>query len=243
MGEFTIAHMYPDLMNLYGDSGNLICLQKRIEWSGHICKIVNIRPNQNIDYKGIDMIFIGGGSDREQRIVCQDLLKDRENFSQAIETGVPVLCICGAYQLLGTTYRSIDGQLIKGLGLLDFYTIGNPERLIGNILIETQILGETVSVVGFENHCGRTYFEDPGLQPFGKVVKGYGNNGEDSTEGIRYKNLVGTYLHGPLLPKNPAIADFFIKTMAARKEITIEKVLDDHLEIFAHNQIKERLLR
>lgn len=242
MAEFTIAHMYPELMNLYADSGNLICLQRRIEWYGYTCKIKNITLNQDFDYNSIDMIFIGGGSDREQRLVCQDLLKDRDKLASAIEEGVPVLCICGAYQLLGTTYRSSDGRLLNGLGLLDFYTIGNPKRLIGNISTETQAFGVTVSVVGFENHCGRTYFDDPQLQPFATVVKGYGNNGEDKTEGVRYKNLIGTYLHGPLLPKNPIIADSFIKTMAARKGIIIEKVLDDHLEIFAHNQIKVKLM-
>ncbi len=243
MTEFTIAHMYPDLMNLYGDRGNLICLKKRIEWYGYKCTIKIIRMGQSLDYSNIDMVFIGGGSDREQALVCHDLIKKKDDLMVAIESGLPMLCICGAYQLLGKAYLSHDERLLNGLGLLDFYTRGEQKRLIGNVVINSEIYGQNVSVVGFENHSGRTYFDDQRLKPFGKVIKGYGNNGEDNTEGIAYNNLIGTYLHGPLLPKNPAITDYFIKTMADRKGLTIENRLDDYIENFAQEQVKNKILK
>ncbi|MBC7076115.1 MAG: glutamine amidotransferase [Syntrophomonadaceae bacterium] len=242
MADFTIAHMYPDLLNLYGDRGNLLCLQKRLEWYGHGCVIKDISLGENLDYTGIDMIFMGGGSDREQGLVYQDLADKADRLKAEIRAGLPVLCICGAYQLLGMYYRSHDGKIMQGLGFFNFYTQGKKRRLIGNILVQSTVAGRPVTVVGFENHGGRTYFQDDGLQPFGKVIKGYGNNGEDGTEGVTYKNLVGTYLHGPLLPKNPAVADFFIQAMCSRKGVTNDKTLDDSIENFAHEQVKEKLL-
>jgi len=242
MAEFIIAHMYPDLMNLYGDRGNLLCLKRRLEWYGHQCVIKDICLNNELDYQSIDMLFIGGGSDREQGIVYQDLIRKAERLYKEIDNGLPVLCICGAYQLLGKSYTGVEGEVMQGLGFFDFYTQGSKNRLVGNILINSNITGEEISVVGFENHAGRTYFKDKGLKPLGHVVKGHGNNGEDRSEGISYKKLIGTYLHGPLLPKNPAIADFFIKAMAERKGITINKVLDDTMENFAHEQVKYQIL-
>jgi len=242
MAEFIIAHMYPDLMNLYGDRGNLMCLKKRLEWYGHNCTIKNIGLGEILNYRDIDMVFMGGGSDREQGLVYQDLIKKTDSLMAEIESGLPVLCICGAYQLLGTRYLSHDGKLMHGLGFFNFYTRGEKDRLIGNIIISSEVPGRTVNVVGFENHGGRTYFEDSWLKPFGKVIKGHGNNGEDKTEGIAYKKLIGTYLHGPLLPKNPEIADYFIQSMADRKGIEIKKELDDYIENFAHGQVEKKLL-
>lgn len=241
MAEFIIAHMYPDLMNLYGDRGNLLCLKKRLQWYGHQCAISDISLNSELDYQNIDMFFMGGGSDREQGLVYRDLLSKAERLQQEINNGLPVLCICGAYQLLGKSYIGAEGEIMDGLGFFDFYTRGSKDRLIGNIVINSTITGEEVSVVGFENHGGRTYFEDNDLEPFGRVVKGYGNNGEDKCEGICFKNLIGTYMHGPLLPKNPVIADFFIQAMAKRKGITINNILDDEIENFAHNQVKNQI--
>jgi len=242
MAEFHIAHMYPDLMNLYGDRGNLICLQRRLQWYGHQCDITDISLNSSLDYRNLDMIFMGGGSDREQGLVYQDLCTKAALLLQEIDNGLPVLFICGAYQLLGGSYIGADGEVMKGLGFFDFHTQGSKDRLIGNVLINVTIGDEEKSVVGFENHGGRTYFDDTSLQPFGQVVKGFGNNGQDRQEGIRYKNLIGTYLHGPLLPKNPAIADFYIQAMAQRKGILINTNLDDTIENFAHNQVKDQII-
>jgi CobQ-like glutamine amidotransferase family enzyme len=240
---FSIAHMYPALMNLYGDRGNLICLVKRIQWYGYRCIIKDFSIGSNLDYDNIDMIFMGGGSDREQGLVYHDLLSKAKRLQLEIENGLPVLCICGAYQLLGKSYIGSNGNIMKGLGFFDFYTQGSKDRLIGDIVLNSNITGENRSIVGFENHGGRTYFRDKHIQPFGQVVKGYGNNGKDGSEGLRYNNLVGTYLHGPLLPKNPHIADFFIHNMAKRKGINISISLDDAVERFAHKQVKDRILK
>lgn len=241
MNNFVIAHMYPDLLNLYGDRGNLLCLQRRIEWRGHNCEIRNINLQESIDYSEIDMLFMGGGSDREQNLVYNDLLCKADKLWNHIENGLPVLCICGAYQLLGQYYQAIDGSMMEGLGFFKLYTIGNRNRLIGNVLIQSNIEGGG-TVVGFENHGGRTHFEDKELENFGTVLKGHGNNGEDKGEGIRYKNLIGTYLHGPLLPKNPQVADFFIQKMAERRNIRMDIPLNDNIETFAHQQVVNKIL-
>jgi len=242
MAQFTIAHLYPDLMNLYGDRGNLICLQRRMEWYGHQLAIESLSLRNDMNFSSYDMVFMGGGSDREQGLVYQDLLQKGGLLLDQIEAGLPVLCICGAYQLLGLSYLAADGQAMDGLKFFNFRTVAGHPRLIGNVLIEANFGGQPTSVVGFENHGGRTIFEDNKLQPLGRVIKGFGNNGQDGKEGLFYKNLVGTYLHGPLLPKNPAVADFFISTMAWRKGIDIGDKLEDNIEQFAHNQVKNRLL-
>ena len=187
------------------------------------------------------MIFMGGGSDREQGLVYNDLLVKADKLMQEIEDGLPALCVCGAYQLLGNYYKSHDGSILNGLGFFDLHTEGRKNRLIGNIVIESDINGQKFSVVGFENHGGRTYLNDQKLSPFGTVIKGHGNNGEDGSEGLWYKNLIGTYLHGPLLPKNPHIADFLIRAMADRKGVVIKNTLDDSFERFAHQQVIEKM--
>ena len=234
--------MYPDLMNLYGDRGNLICLQKRMQWYGLDCNIKNIHLEDKLDFNQIDMLFMGGGSDREQGLVYNDLIKKADQLMQHINDGLPMLCICGAYQLLGTYYQSHDGQVMEGLGFFPFYTVGKKDRLIGNILLESEFNGHKSTVVGFENHGGRTYFDDQNLQALGTVTKGHGNNGEDKTEGICFQNLIGTYLHGPLLPKNPLLADFFIQAMTQRKGIELDTVLDDSIENIAHEQVRKKIL-
>jgi len=242
MATFCIAHLYPDLMNLYGDRGNLICLQKRLQWYGHDCLVQPVNLNSEVDYSTFDMIFMGGGSDREQGLVYRDLLRRADQLWKQLDAGLPALFICGAYQLLGTHYESADGKQLKGLGFFNLCTRSEKERLIGNIVLACRINQQIITVVGFENHGGRTYLEDKSLEPFGMVLAGFGNNGEDGQEGVRYKNLIGTYLHGPLLPKNPAVADYFIHMMADRKGIEITGTLNDRLEDFAHQQIKRRIL-
>jgi len=240
--KLKIAHMYPDLMNLYGDRGNLICLQKRMQWYGLDCNIKSIHLEDKLDFNQIDMLFMGGGSDREQGLVYNDLIKKADQLMQHINDGLPMLCICGAYQLLGTYYQSHDGQVMEGLGFFPFYTVGKKDRLIGNILLESEFNGHKSTVVGFENHGGRTYFDDQNLQALGTVTKGHGNNGEDKTEGICFQNLIGTYLHGPLLPKNPLLADFFIQAMTQRKGIELDTVLDDSIENIAHEQVRKKII-
>lgn len=242
MKKYTIAHMYPDLMNLYGDRGNLICLQKRMEWYGLDCEIKSIHLHDKLDFNQIDMLFMGGGSDREQGLVYHDLIQKSDQLMEQINQGLPMLCICGAYQLLGAYYKSHEGETMDGLGFFPFYTVGKPGRLIGNILIESEINGQKTTVVGFENHGGRTYFDDTSLQGLGKVIKGYGNNGEDKNEGMQFKNLLGTYLHGPLLPKNPVLADFFIKAMTDRRGEKVTGTLDDTIEKIAHEQVKQKII-
>lgn len=242
MAKFRIAHLYPDLMNLYGDRGNLICLQRRLQWYGHECSIEPISLKSDLNYQRADMIFMGGGSDREQGLVYQDLLRQKERLWTEIDRGLPALCICGAYQLLGQYYESFDGQRLKGLGFFKLYTRGEKDRLIGNVVIAASLEDEIKTIVGFENHGGRTYLEDEAVQPFGSVLAGFGNNGGDGSEGMRFRNLIGTYLHGPLLPKNPAVADFFIHAMARRKGVELSITLNDRLEDFAHQQVKRLIM-
>lgn len=245
-GKFTpaikIAHMYPDLLNLYGDRGNVRCLQKRLQWRGFTAVIEPVYLKDKRPPGEFDMIFLGGGSDREQNIIYQDLLGKANHLWDAIEKGLPVLAICGGYQLLGQYYRAINGDEMKGLGYFDFYTRSEPGRLIGNIIIEMQLQGQAQSVVGFENHGGRTYFNDSSLQALGRVLKGSGNNGRDGGEGLHYRNLLGTYLHGPLLPKNPAVADYLIRAILERRGENHLMELDNELEARAHDQACRRTM-
>ncbi|MDD3853661.1 MAG: glutamine amidotransferase [Syntrophomonadaceae bacterium] len=242
MADFIIAHLYPELMNLYGDRGNIICLQKRLEWRGYNSYIEAISPGCQIEFNQYDMIFMGAGSDREQKLVVNELVHNCSDLKLEIEQGLPALFVGGAYQLLGKYYESSDGVQMPGLNLLDFYTQREQNRLIGNIVLAASLHGQPFTVAGFENHAGRTYLEDKEIKALGRVISGFGNNGEDEQEGIWYKNLIATYLHGPLLPKNPILADYFIEVMMNRKGITFASRLDDHIENFAHEQIKKKVL-
>ncbi len=232
--KINIAHFYPELLNLYGDKGNIISLVKRCQWRGIEAEVRNYSLEDDIDFSNIDIVFIGGGSDREQLIVCKKLVNIKDDIKEYVESNGVLLGICGGYQLLGKYYQLHEDK-IDGLELLDIYTIQKPGRLIGNVVIET----EFGKVVGFENHGGRTYIEDKDIKPFGKVIYGHGNNGEDKFEGVIYKNVIGTYLHGPLLPKNPKLTDEIIKRALEKKYN--EKIelspLDDTEEIRAHQFI------
>lgn len=234
--SLNILWLYPDLMSTYGDRGNIIVLTKRCQWRGIG---VNIIEN-NIEKA--DLIFMGGAQDRQQKLVSRDLFsKKGEILRQKIEQGVPGLFICGAYQFLGHYYLPATGAKIPGLSIFDVYTrhFGlEKARAIGNIVVDWN----GVKLVGFENHGGRTYLGKK-VQPFAKVIKGQGNNGEDKTEGAVYKNAYGTYLHGPILPKNPEFADFLIqKAMEVKykKEIKLTK-LDDSLEHQAKTSLLEKI--
>lgn len=244
--KLRICHLYPDLLDLYGDRGNIRVLQARSNWRGIEAEVEQVSLGDPLDFKSFDILFIGGGSDREQNILVEDLMKRKNEFQAAIEDGLVVLTICGGFQLLGEYYQTAEGEKIPGLGILDLWTIAGAKRLIGNIVVDVKdgdlSSGAIKTLVGFENHSGKTYLGSP-LQPLGKVLQGNGNNGEDRGEGVRYKNVFGTYLHGPLLPKNPHLADLLL-TLALKRRGYSEALskLDDTLEENAHRVVVDRIL-
>jgi CobQ-like glutamine amidotransferase family enzyme len=227
MIKLTLCHLYPELLNLYGDTGNILTLVKRCQWRGINLDIVNYNVGDKGDFKDVDIFFIGGGADSDQIIAGHDMKNIKPELKDAVEEGKALLAICGGYQLLGHYYQNKD-DTAYGLGLLDFYTEPGDSYFVGNIVVRTH----DYHLVGFENHTGRTWLN--GLKPLGYVVSGFGNNGEDQTEGLRYKNVIGTYLHGPLLPKNPKLCDEII-SIALKNKYNIESLeeLDDSLEIKA----------
>ena len=232
-----IAHLYPDLLNLYGDRGNIMCLQYRCQQRGIQVTVDEISVGDSFDHTKYDLLFIGGGQDFEQEVLLEDLHRGKdEEIRRAVADGTVVLAICGGYQMLGKYYRTYTGERLDYIGAVDFYTVGEKERLIGNYAFDT----EFGRVIGFENHSGRTYLGE-GVAPLGKMVSGYGNNGQDGTEGVHYKNTFCTYSHGPVLPKNPALADKLIETAMRRGDpgFTLTP-LDDSAEDFARDQV-ERL--
>ncbi len=239
--RIRIGHLYPELLNLYGDTGNILTLKNRLLWRGIEAEVETIGKDSMIDFKNLDIVFLGGGSDREQLIVCHLLEQQKESLSEYVESGGVLVAVCGGYQLLGKTYP-LDGQPVKGLGILDIETEVNDERLIGNVVICSGLLSENELIVGFENHAGRTRLGS--CEPFGKVLTGYGNNGEDDTCGAVYKNVLGTYLHGPLLPKNPALADYLLEKALLRKYGEAELLpLEDQAEKEAHQYAVKRFLK
>jgi Predicted glutamine amidotransferase len=233
--ELNIFHMYPDILNLYGDIGNVISLKRRCEWRGITANIINFSLNDEHDLNEGDIFFIGGGSDRGQNIVYSDFLRYKDQFKEIIGKGAVVLAICGGYQLLGKKYIDNHGKEVQGLGVFEYSTVNEEGRLIGNIIIENELGLIPKTIVGFENHGGRTYSNYKSL---GLVKKGYGNNGKDGKEGIIYKNCIGTYLHGPLLPKNPHLADYLIlKALEQKYKINALESLNDDFEYLAHNKV------
>jgi len=246
--QVKIGWLYPDLMSTYGDRGNIIALTYRIQKRGIKSTIIKISLSEPGDLiKKVDLLFMGGAQDKQQEIVNLDLLKNKGKFLfETIERGVPGLYVCGAYQFLGKYYQAADGEKILGLGIFDVYTI-NPgvssPRLIGNIAAKTNITGSEIILVGFENHGGRTYLSNPN-NALAKVIRGYGNNGNDLTEGYVYKNSIGTYLHGPILPKNPSLADFLIRQALKKKykkEVSLPKI-DDSLEDEAKDIVLKKIM-
>jgi len=247
--KLTICHLYPDLLDLYGDRGNILTLAARCRWRGIEPVIQRASLGEDLDFMGMDILFIGGGSDREQGLLVQDLLRREDELRKSIENGLVVLSICGGYQMLGKYYQMTSGERIDGLGILDVWTVAGAKRLIGNVVVELdeKILSldssELRTLVGFENHSGKTHLGE-GVSPLGKVLFGQGNNGEDSGEGVRYLNVFGTYLHGPLLPKNPHFADLLLELAILRRESDARlMVLDDRLEELAHKAMVKRLLK
>jgi len=225
MIKIHIVHIYPDEMNTYGDRGNLLTLQKRAEWHGltpvvHYYHIGDKLPGE------VDIVLGGGGQDAAQADIMADILTIGDQLHALVSKGVPMLMVCGTYQLFGNRFITHDRQELQGIGVFDVETIGGTKRLIGNAAVETADFG---TLYGFENHSGRTYLKN-GQQSFGTILRGNGNNGEDHTEGARTNNAIGTYLHGPLLPNNPALADELLSLALKNKGVNPElSMLDDTL--------------
>lgn len=237
--EINIVHLYPDLLNLYGDKGNIACFKKRLEWRGIKANVTECtNQNNSLDTDSADIIFVGGGSDREQEIVCNLLLEKKVELTEYVEGGGVLVAVCGGYQLLGKYYKT-DSAKIEGLGILDIYTDAGDARLISNVVLENDMF--TQPIVGFENHAGRTYIGDH--TPLGKVKFGNGNTGDSGYEGVIYKNVIATYLHGPLLPKNPQLCDYILGCALKRKYADFEGFsgqLFDELEDLANEYISKK---
>ena len=240
--ELKICHMYPDVLNLYGDGGNIICMKKRLNWRGIEASVTKLPIGERASLADFDIVFIGGGQDFEQEVLLDDLHrgKDREIIS-AIDDGVVFLTICGGYQMMGSYYETYDGKRCDFIGAVDLCTVGSKQRMIGNYKFRcVDDTGGSV-VVGFENHSGKTYL-GADAKPLGQVLAGFGNNGEDGTEGVRHKNLFGCYCHGPMLPKNPAFCDMLLQTALERRygAVTLDP-LDDRAELAAHDEMCAKL--
>jgi hypothetical protein len=216
--KLHICHLYYDILNLYGDNGNIRTMQKRLAWRGIDSQITQLSFGEVNREDQYDIIFIGGGQDFEQEILVKDLFQYKADWlKEEIEKGTVILGICGGYQMLGKYYEAADGTKVDFLGGIDVYTTASDKRMIGNFIYEHESdAGETYRIVGFENHNGQTWLGES-VKPLGKIIKGYGNNGEDGTEGARYKNVFATYSHGPLLPKNARIADELLEIAYQRK--------------------------
>jgi CobQ-like glutamine amidotransferase family enzyme len=239
--ELNICHLYPDLLNVYGDLGNILILKHRASKRGIDVNIFNVSLRDHFDSSKYDIVFFGGGQDYEQSIVSDDLTETKKfAVTEYIQSSKVFLAICGGYQLLGKYYTTPDGEKLDGLGILDIYTEGGNKRFIGNTVIFNEKYNETY--VGFENHSGRTYIGN--LQPLGKVLAGYGNNGEDGYEGCIYKNTYCTYFHGSLLSKNPELADRLIETaLRIKNPDYVLPPLDSNIEIKAKEFIINRETR
>ncbi|HNW26783.1 MAG TPA: hypothetical protein PLG15_02195 [Candidatus Gastranaerophilaceae bacterium] len=232
--KISIAHLYPKLLNIYGDFGNVLTLKNRCEWRGIEVELTQVNIGDKIDPEKFDIYFIGGGQDKQQVEVSRELQFQKDALHFAMNEGAVFLGICGGYQLFGHYYQPHNGARLLGLGLLDAYTVAGNKRFIGNVTAKTDyVIPKTL--VGFENHSGLTYIQGE-TKPLAIVEIGAGNNNKDKTEGARFKNVFGTYLHGSFLPKNPHFADYLIKLALEKRyknPVDLEK-LDDELELKAH---------
>ncbi|HEX6701443.1 MAG TPA: hypothetical protein VF101_12005 [Gaiellaceae bacterium] len=236
--RIRVGHLYPDYLNIYADRGNMAVLERRAAWRGHELTIEAVGMGDAIRPDAYDLLYVGGGQDREQILVARDLAEKASQVVEAHAGGVAVLAVCGGYQLLGRGYRGFHGEDMPGVGLFPLETVAGDRRLIGDVLLECELSpGERRTVAGFENHAGRTRL-DPGAVPLGRVVAGFGNDGESGFEGCRLGRAIGTYLHGPLLPRNPRLADWLLAQALAHARGTDETEpltpLDDVLEAEAH---------
>jgi lipid II isoglutaminyl synthase (glutamine-hydrolysing) len=240
--KISICHLYPEQLNLYGDRGNILALRKRCEWRGIEASVQPVGIGEVFDASGYDIIFLGGGQDYEQGLIKDDLIHAKgDAIRAAVDAGVVFLCICGGYQMMGAYYIDQRGNRLECLGAIPVRTETGSARLIGNIVCESDelaALGRDPVLVGFENHSGRTYLGE-GMRPLATVRKGFGNNGEDGTEGARYRNVYCTYMHGSFLPKNPAMADEILSNALKRKYASFVSLdeLEDNFENTARSII------
>lgn len=247
--KLVICHLYASSMNIYGDRGNVIALAKRARWRGIDVEVRELNVGQRGDFRDVGVLFFGGGQDKEQFAVSEDLQGDTgKRLIEAVESGAGLLAICGGYQLLGEFFKTGTGETLPGISLFDAYTVAGEKRFIGDTVVECE-LGDEMrnpplgprTLVGFENHSGKTYLRN-GCLPLGKMVVGFGNNGEDGFEGAVYKGGIGSYLHGSLLPKNPWLTDHLIRVGLSRTEAGVHlPPLDDGAEERAHEAVIERI--
>jgi CobQ-like glutamine amidotransferase family enzyme len=234
--KIRVGHLYPSYLNIYADRGNIAVLARRAAWRGHELEVAAIGMNDPVEPGAHDLYYIGGGQDREQALVARDLA-GKEGLVEAVEDGAAMLAVCGGYQLLGRFYRERSGAELPGIGLLPLHTVAGERRMIGDVLLECELVpGRRRTLAGFENHAGRTILED-GAEPLGRVVAGFGNDGESGFEGCRAGRAIGTYLHGPLLPRNPWLADWLLAEALAHRtggEVAQLDPLADALEAEAH---------
>jgi CobQ-like glutamine amidotransferase family enzyme len=234
--RILVGHLYPDYLNIYADRGNIAVLRSRAAWREVELQVEEIGPGDDVRAGVYDLLYIGGGQDREQALIAPDLAAKGDGIKAAAEAGAGILAVCGGYQLLGRFYRDRAGAELPGVGLFPLHTVAGERRMIGDVLLETELEpGERRTIAGFENHAGRTYL-DADAQPLGRVVAGFGNDGESGYEGVRVGRAIGTYLHGPLLPRNPWLADWLIAQALGHRlgEPPELEDLPDALEAEAH---------
>lgn len=232
----NLLQLYPRDMNIYGDWGNVQVLTQRLKWHGYKVNLLEYNPGDTLP-ADIDLLIGGGGQDSGQDKIQDDLLRIAPQLKKLADNGTPMLLICGLYQLFGKFFKTQDGHIIKGIGILNIETHAGPERLIGNIITHSEQFGD---IIGYENHSGQTFLGS-GVQPLGVIRKGAGNNGQDDSEGARYKNIIASYLHGSLLPKNPAIADFLIEQAVTKKYGDFNpSVIDDRFADLARQHAMKR---
>jgi lipid II isoglutaminyl synthase (glutamine-hydrolysing) len=230
--KIRVGHLYPDYLNIYADRGNIAVLSERARARGHELDVRALGMGDVVPVGGVDLFYVGGGQDREQALVAEDLATKAEPLREAVEQGAAFLAVCGGYQLLGRFYRDVAGNELPGIGLLPLHTVAGERRMIGDVLLDCDWAGRTLA--GFENHAGRTIL-DEGAEPLGRVAAGFGNDGKSGHEGARYKRAYGTYLHGPLLPRNPWFADHLLSEALAHAGGDVELApLPDVLEHEAH---------
>jgi lipid II isoglutaminyl synthase (glutamine-hydrolysing) len=234
--KIVVGHLYPDYLNIYADRGNIAVLARRAAWRGHELEVRPLSVGDEVRPGDHDLLYVGGGQDREQALVAGDLATKAVGILEAVASGAVVLAVCGGYQLFGRSYRDLNGAVLPGIGLFPHETIAGTTRMIGDVLLECELEpGERRTLAGFENHAGRTLL-DAGAEPLGRVIAGFGNDGESGREGCRVGRAVGTYLHGPLLPRNPWFADWLLAQALANRlgEPPALDPLPDELEAKAH---------
>jgi CobQ-like glutamine amidotransferase family enzyme len=234
--RIVVGHLYPDYLNIYADRGNIAVLSRRAAWRGHELEVRSVSVGDPLEAGEHDLLYVGGGQDREQALVAHDLVAKADDVQQSVAGGAALLAVCGGYQLLGRSYRDLHGDDLPGIGVFPFDTVAGDVRMIGDVLLDCELEpGVRRTLAGFENHAGRTRL-DADAEPLGRVVAGFGNDGESGWEGCRVGRAVGTYLHGPLLPRNPWLADWLLAQALAHRhgDPPALEPLADELEAEAH---------